>query len=180
MMVCPGCRAAMTPLVLESHYGRSVTIDLCRACQAFWFDDLESLQLDQSSVLQLFRIVGQADQHARPPIPRGALCPRCGSPLVKTVDQQRHSTFEYQRCPDGCGRLTSFHSFLREKDFVTPLSPEQIEQLRVTLRSVNCSNCGAPVDVRHGAACDHCGSQLSLLDVRKANAAAEAFTRWLG
>jgi len=167
-MICPNCRAGMTTLTLTGHYGRSVAVDLCQACQAFWFDGLESLQLEPASVLELFRIVGEAGGGARAPLSDSARCPRCEVRLVRTFDQQRQSKFEYLRCPGGHGRLTSFFNFLREKDFIRPLSAAQIEELRRNLRSSNCSNCGAPVDLAKGAACAHCGSPLSMLDMAQA------------
>ena len=83
---------------------------------------------------------------------------------------QRTTRFEYLRCPNGHGRLTSFFNFLREKDFIRPLTPQQITDLRHSLQAVNCSNCGAAVDLATGAACSHCGSPLSMLDMRQAQA----------
>ena len=158
----------MTQLTLTGHYGRSIVIDLCEGCQAFWFDGLESLQLDASSVLELFRIVGKAGGNARAALADQVRCPRCGAQLVRTFDQQRQSRFEYRRCPEGHGRLTSFFNFLREKDFIRPLSAAQIDELRKNLRTVNCSNCGAPVDVVKGSECAHCRSPLSMLDAGQA------------
>ena len=160
----------MTILNLDGHYGRPVVIDLCKACQAFWFDGLESLQLAPGSVLELFRMVGEAGGDARASLSDDARCPRCNAQLVRTFDRLRQSKFEYRRCPGGHGRLTSFFNFLREKDFIRPLTAAQIEELRRNLRSINCSNCGAPVDLAKGEACAHCGSPLSMLDVRQAEA----------
>ena len=160
----------MSTLSLDGHYGRSVVIDLCQACQAFWFDGLESLQLEPASVLELFRIVGEAGGGVRAPLSGDARCPRCDVQLIQTFDRQRQSKFEYRRCPAGHGRLTSFFNFLREKDFIMPLSAAQIEELRRNLRSINCSNCGAPVDLAKGTACAHCQSPLSMLDVGQAEA----------
>ena len=50
----------MRELTLEGHLGRTVDVDICDSCQAMWFDKYESLQLSASSVLQLFRVIGQA------------------------------------------------------------------------------------------------------------------------
>jgi Zn-finger nucleic acid-binding protein len=158
----------MNSLTLEAHYGRTVAIDLCEKCQAFWFDGTESLQLAPASVLELFRTIGKDGGGARAALSSRARCPRCDAELLKTFDQQRQSKFEYHRCPWGHGRLTSFFNFLREKDFIRPLSEAQIEELRNNLKTVNCSNCGAPVDLAKGAACAHCGSALSMLDVKQA------------
>ncbi len=167
-MTCPNCGAEMTSLTLAGHYERQVVIDLCRSCQTFWFDGLESLQLEPASVLELFRIVGDAGGGVRAQFSAHARCPRCSGKLVKTFDQQRQSKFEYRRCPWDHGRLISFFNFLREKDFIRPLSAAQIEELRRNLRSINCSNCGAPVDLAKTTECAHCGSALSMLDVGQA------------
>jgi len=160
----------MQALTLDGHLGRSVAIDLCHPCQAFWFDGRESLQLAPVSVLQLFRTIGERVGAAVSPLSETSACPVCHMRLVPTHDQQRQTRFEYRRCPLGHGRLTSFFNFLREKDFVRPLSPAQVEDLRRSVQSVNCSNCGAPIDLAKGSACAHCGSPLSMLDLGQADA----------
>jgi predicted Zn-ribbon and HTH transcriptional regulator len=157
----------MNSLTLEGHYQRPVVIDLCESCQAFWFDGMESLQLNAASVLELFRVVGKAGA-VRAQLSDAARCPRCKAELRRTFDQQRASSFEYRRCPADHGRLTTFYNFLREKDFIRPLSAAQIDDLRKNLQSINCSNCGAPVDLAKGTACEHCKSPLSMLDVGQA------------
>ena len=168
--MCPNCRGEMTALTLEGHWGRRVSIDLCHPCQAFWFDGLESLQLSPGSVLQLFKTIGEHATTRAAPWSAAVACPQCGLRLMPTSDQQRATRFEYQRCPQHHGRLISFYNFLREKDFVRPLSAAQIAELGRNIRTVNCSNCGAPVDVVAGAACAHCGSPLSMIDVAQTGA----------
>jgi hypothetical protein len=155
----------MIALTLEGRLGRQVTIDLCHACQAFWFDGFESLQLAPGAVLQLFRTIGEQSATRATPLSATAACPRCAQTLLPTSDQQRTTRFEYLRCPQEHGRLISFFNFLREKDFVRPLSPAQLTQLRRNVQTVNCSNCGAPVDLAAGSTCAHCGSPLSMLDL---------------
>jgi hypothetical protein len=88
--------------------------------------------------------------------------------LRLTQDMQRTTRFSYLRCPNDHGRLTTFFDFLREKDFIRPLTPDQLRELRQSVQAVNCSNCGAPVDVTRGSACTHCGSPLSMLDLKQA------------
>ncbi len=167
-MNCPGCGRPMTALTFDGHLGRSVGVDFCSACQLFWFDRGESLQLAPRSTLQLFRIIGEQTADRRAVISNGPSCPRCGSRLVATHDRQRNTPFQYWRCPRQHGRLITFFDFLREKDFIRPLTPEQIEELRRNLQSVNCSNCGATIDLASASACGHCGSPLSMLDARQA------------
>ncbi len=79
----------------------------------------------------------------------------------------------YFKCPNGHGRLTTFFDFLKEKDFIRPLTPQQIAELRRNVQAVNCSNCGAPIDLAKETACTHCGSALSMLDMKQAAALVE-------
>jgi hypothetical protein len=44
------------------------------------------------------------------------------------------------------------------------LSSAQVAELRAKVRSVNCSNCGAPVDLQNASACGYCRTALSMLD----------------
>jgi len=161
----------MTPEALEGHHGQPIAIDLCLTCQSFWFDARESLRLSPASTLKLFRLIGDQAGATRPAAAGGAPagpCPRCRTPLRMTRDMQRSTRFEYLNCPQGHGRLTTFLNFLREKNFIKPLSAKQIAELRQNLKTVNCSNCGAPVDVALGASCTHCGSPLAMLDMAQA------------
>jgi hypothetical protein len=158
----------MAAHTFEARLGRSVAIDLCLECQLFWFDHGESLQLSPASTLRLFRLIGEHGAQSRRPLPAELPCPRCRGRLQLAYDRQRNTRFQYWRCGAGHGRLTSFFDFLREKDFVRPLSKEQVENLKRSVDAVNCSNCGGPVDLATGSACSHCGSPLSMLDLEQA------------
>jgi hypothetical protein len=152
----------------DAHLGRRVSIDICHACQSFWFDAHESATLTPGSTLTLFRIIGEKIHRPEPSNADLAKCPRCKSRLRRTHDIQRTTKFEYLSCPHAHGRLTTFFDFLREKDFIRPLTPHQIDELRRNVQSVNCANCGAPVDLTRGSACGHCGTALSMLDLKQA------------
>jgi len=165
---CPRCGASMEEETFDGHLGRSVAIDICHACQSFWFDTRESVALSPGSTLALFRVIGEKitrPQHTNSDL---AKCPRCKGRLRRTQDMQRATRFEYLNCPNGHGRLISFFDFLREKDFIRPLTPQQIAELRENVGSVNCANCGGPVDLSKGAVCLHCGTPLSMLDMKQA------------
>lgn len=153
--------------------GGTVDVDVCLACQAFWFDGYESLQLTPASTLQIFRIIGEENGRERRPMPPVTHCPRCRMRLVPTQDLQRTTRFRYGRCARGHGRFITFFDFLREKDFVRTLTTQQVAELRAQVQTVNCSNCGAPVDLDRGSACAHCGSPLSFFDARHAHALIE-------
>lgn len=148
--------------------GTSVVIDVCLPCQAFWFDGRESLQLTPASTLKLFRIIGDEATTTRHALPSRTICPRCGAVLEPVEDMQRTTKFRYRRCPKQHGRFITFFDFLREKDFIKPLSGEQLADLRAHLETVNCSNCGAPVDLGKTSVCSHCRSPLSMLDLKHA------------
>lgn len=153
---------------LAAPYGRTVVIDLCEPCQAFWFDGRESLQLSPGATLTLFRLIGE--RVARPALRDGDLskCPRCRAGLRRVQDRQRSTRFEYFKCPHEHGRFIAFLEFLREKDFIRPLTAAQIAALGASLQTINCSNCGAAVDLARGGGCGHCGSPLSMLDLAQA------------
>jgi hypothetical protein len=158
----------MEEQTFDAHLGRAVGIDICFSCHVFWFDARESISLTPGATLALFRLMG--DRIAEAPVTHRdtARCPRCRTPLRRTSDMQRATRFEYWRCPHDHGRLTTFFDFLREKDFIRPLTPQQVAELRQYVQTVNCSNCGAAVNVTTGAACAHCGSPLSMLDLQQA------------
>ena len=153
---------------LGGHHGRQVAIDLCTRCQAMWFDARESLSLTPAATLALFRLIGQRVQRPEPHRADLEKCPRCRGRLRRTQDMQRATRFEYLRCPNDHGRFITFYEFLREKDFIRPLTTAQIAELAATIQSVNCSNCGAPINLGHEAVCGHCATPLSMLDLRQA------------
>lgn len=169
---CPGCAHAMEALTLEGHSGAAITIDLCATCHAFWFDTHESLKLSPASTLTLFTRIGDAtlgeNGGVKATFPAIMSCPRCSSRLVPTHDRQRDTPFHYWRCDHRHGRYITFFDFLREKSFIKTLSATELAELRRHVQMVNCSNCGGPVDLKNASACPHCGSPLSILDMKQA------------
>jgi Zn-finger nucleic acid-binding protein len=168
-VTCPNCTGEMIERTLEGHLGTKVTIDLCEACQAFWFDGRESLQLSPGATLQLFQVIG-GQARTRQPANETLKCPRCDARMKIVNDLQRSTRFQYRQCPQRHGRFITFFDFLREKNFIRPLTRQQIEELRQHLQAVNCSNCGAAVDLAKGSLCTHCGSALAMLDLKQAEA----------
>lgn len=154
---------------VDGQLDRDVDIDVCMPCQSMWFDAHEHLQLTAGATLTLFRVIGE---NVTRPVWQDkdiAHCPRCRAQLRQTHDLQRATRFEYYRCPNQHGRLTAFFDFLKEKDFIKPLLPHQVAELRKHAHAVNCSNCGAPVDLAANAHCTHCGSPLTMLDLDQAD-----------
>jgi hypothetical protein len=166
-MNCPSCAGGMEALSLEGHLGTTVPIDVCHGCQAFWFDAHESLQLGPGATLRLFEMIGSESSHTGTPLSNVLRCPRCRLRLRLTNDQQRNTPFHYWRCDREDGRFITFFNFLQEKNFIHPMSPQQIDELRRNVQSVNCSNCGGPVDLAKQSACPHCGTPLSMFDLKQ-------------
>ena len=167
-MECPGCRSEMKRVTVDAVLGVTVDIDVCSACRAFWFEPYETLHLTPGSTLELFRMIANASRGGGA-VPAGDRwrCPQCGGRLLLTHDRQRNTPFQYWRCDRGHGRFTSFTDFLKEKNFIQPLSAQQIAELRRNVRMINCTNCGAPVDIVKDSVCHHCGSPLAMLDMVK-------------
>jgi len=152
----------------DGHTGREIEIDLCVPCQTIWFDGRESLQLTPGATLATFRLIGENVGRPSPQHRDIVRCPRCSAQLRRTRDLQRSTRFEYFRCPNNHGRLTTFFEFLKEKDFIKPLTTQQVTELRSSVQAINCSNCGAPIDLARRADCEHCRSPLSMLDLQQA------------
>ncbi len=163
-MNCPGCAAQMQHLALDGKLGTTVDVDLCAPCRAIWFDHLEDLRLAPGATLSLFGLISTPSAAPATPLSGALRCPRCHTHLALTHDMQRATRFQYWRCEAEHGRLITFVDFLREKDFVRPLTLAQINELRQTVRTVNCGNCGAPIDLAKDSVCAHCGSPVSMLD----------------
>ena len=155
----------MERMTVEGVLGRPVDVDICRRCRAFWFEPYETLHLTAASTIQLFKVI--SEQTAATSLTSATYCPQCGAQLLLTHDRQRNTPFTYWRCDHGHGRFTPFIDFLREKDFIHPLSPAQIAELRENVQEIHCSNCGAPIDLTHDSACSHCGSPLAMIDMKK-------------
>jgi len=170
---CPNCAAAMEPMPFRDHYGRDLIIDICVVCQGLWFDGTELLQLGPESTLGLFRFIAE---HGGNPREMQAVmaCPRCRMRLVRGTDRARDTIFHYARCPRDHGRFVTFFQFLRARQFVRALSGPEIDELRRRVRQVNCSNCGAPIEINRAAACKYCRTPLSMIDPDQMSKAVQA------
>jgi len=166
-MLCPSCHAEMTNIELDARLGATLAIDLCAGCKAIWFDRFEDLQISPAATLKVFGIISERSTAASSPLTGALRCPRCQSRLLHTHDIQRNTPFRYWRCDAGHGRLMTFMDFLRQKDFVRPLSPQQLQQLRENVQTINCSNCGAAIDLAKDSLCKHCGSAVTMLDLQQ-------------
>ena len=158
-----------------------VALDFCFPCQVIWFDNYESQQLTPGGVLEVFKTLSEHQSPARAPAAATLACPRCQSRLVLTHDLQHTTRFTYSRCEFGHGHLTPFFQFLLEKSFVRPITGAELAELKAKLKSIQCSNCGAPLDLERDNACRYCGTPISILDpdavAKTVTALADAQTR---
>jgi hypothetical protein len=154
----------MAAQTLEGHYGRTIELDWCAGCGAFWFDANESIALTPGSVLRLFALIHEKSGDPHLPLPDTLSCPRCRGRLTRTADMQRGTRFQYFRCGGEHGRFITAAEFLREKNFVRPLAPAELAELRRRVKMIQCSSCGAPVDLTAGSVCAHCRAPVSMLD----------------
>jgi len=157
----------MTDWALDTRLGVPVTADVCPPCQAFWFDQGKDFQLSPRSTLQLMKYIGEHSSSAKPVLRQDLMCPQCGSTLTLAHDIARSVRFTYWNCPNQHGHFISFFEFLKEKNFIHPLSPQELQKLRETIQTVNCSSCGAAIDLQTNSSCPFCHSPISILDLKE-------------
>src|SRR5207302_11207697 len=75
--------------------------------------------------------------------------------------------FTYWRCANDDGHFIGFLEFLKEKNFIHPLSSEQINELRQNVLFVNCSNCVASINLESDSVCSFCRAPISMLDMKQ-------------
>ena len=157
----------MTDWTLDGRLGTQVTIDVCTGCQSFWFDEHKSLQLSAGATLKLMKYIGEHTSTVKPTMSATLRCPRCSGQLSQAHDLVRNMRFNYWGCGSGHGRFISFFDFLKEKNFIHALSPQEIQQLKLNVQSINCSSCGASIDLKANSACPYCHSPITMLDMKQ-------------
>jgi hypothetical protein len=157
----------MTDWTLDGHLSTPVIVDVCTACQAFWFDQHKSLQLSAGSTLKLMKFIGEHSSTVKPTLSNVLRCPRCGGQLSLMHDFVRNMRFNYWGCGNGHGRFIGFFDFLKEKNLIHALSPQEIQQLKQNVQIVNCCNCGAAIDLQANSACPYCHSPITMLDMKQ-------------
>jgi hypothetical protein len=154
----------MDRLAMGGVHGTDIEIDLCFACHLMWFDNRESIQLSPRGTLDLFKVLQEHRDDPRHSLKDRLVCPRCRRRLSLSRDIGKGGRFSYYSCPQRHGRLTPFSEFLKEKQFVRALNPAEQARVRAEVKNVQCSGCGAPVDVVKAFQCEHCGSPITVLD----------------
>lgn len=170
----------MSLYVLPGHYGRSIDVDVCLDCNAIWFDQWESSQLSPDGVVSLFQLIhqrGGASSSAGAKLGEGLRCLSCGDSMKTVNDRVKSTRFVYQSCRHGHGRLTTFYNFLSEKQFVRELTQAERTKLCATVRQIQCSGCGAPVDLTKHDACSYCRAPISVFDRDAARKAIDHYLR---
>jgi hypothetical protein len=154
----------MDRLAMDGIYGSDVELDLCFACHALWLDNRESIQLSPKGTLDLFHVLHDHRDDPRQALGAKLSCQRCMRRLTLSRDIGKGGRFSYYACPGKHGRLTPFSEFLKEKQFVRELSQMEQNRVRAELKHVQCSSCGAPVDLMQSFQCGHCGAPIAVLD----------------
>ena len=154
----------MDRVAADGVYGAPIELDLCFGCHVMWLDDRESIHLSPKGTLDLFQILHEHRDDPRHALGRKLACRRCKRPLSLAHDIGKYGRLSYYACPAKHGRLTPFSEFLKEKQFVRELSQTEQNRVRAELKKVQCSSCGAPVDLMKSFQCEHCGSPIAVLD----------------
>ena len=149
---------------VAGHNGVEIELDLCHACHGIWFDGNENLRMSPQGVIDLFGDLHQHRDDPHTPLAQTMHCPRCRRTLAQGVDVVKSGRYFTHRCPERHGRFTTFSSFMIEKGFVRQLTRPEIDDLAERVKVIECTSCGAPVDLRKEHACLYCRAALSLLD----------------
>jgi endogenous inhibitor of DNA gyrase (YacG/DUF329 family) len=157
----------MTDWTLGGRLGTQLTIDVCAPCQAFWFDQHKDLQLSPGSTLQLMKYIGEHSSSPKSALAQVLRCPRCADQLTLAHNMTRTVRFVYWQCANQHGHFIVFLEFLKEKNFIRPLSPAEIQHLRESVQTVKCPSCGAAIDLRASSDCPYCHSPVSMLDLKE-------------
>jgi ribosomal protein S26/Zn-finger nucleic acid-binding protein len=165
-LTCGNCRQPMQPLALPGHYGRSVELDLCRACHLVWFDQTETARLSGPALLELIGQMAAAQTLPHELLRAGAGCARCGAALKTVHNQSRWGRSLQLECTKGHGAYQTFAQFLQEKGLLRPMSRIDRARLVDVRGHIDCVNCGAALG-RDDEQCSHCLSVPSLLDVAR-------------
>lgn len=160
---------------LAARDGSGVELDICFACQGIWFDASENLKLAPAAVVELFRLLHTHRDDQRQPLALQMDCPRCAHPLQKGFDVVRSGRYVTYRCGQRHGRFSAFSSFMIEKGFVRLLTQPEIDDIARRVAIINCTSCGAPVDLRKDHACPHCRSAFSLIDPQAVQQALQGY-----
>ena len=158
-------------------HGGVVELDLCFACQGMWFDPSENLKLAPAAVAELFRVLHERRDTPRQPLASTLGCPRCSGSLTTGFDVVRSGRYVTYRCAHGHGRFSAFSSFMIEKGFVRQLTRPEIDDIAQRVAVIQCTGCGAPVDLRKDHACPHCRSAFSLLDPKAVEQALQGYAK---
>jgi len=155
----------------------TVELDLCFACQGMWMDRHENLKLAPSAVAELFKTLHEHRDAQHHPLAQRLDCPRCRSSLAQGFDVVRSGRYMTYRCAKQHGRFSTFSSFMIEKGFVRQLTPAEVDDIAKRVAVLNCTSCGAPVDLRKDHACPHCRSAFSLLDPSAVEKALQGYAK---
>lgn len=154
-----------------------VDLDLCFSCRSIWFDRYESLQLEAASVIELFRTISAHSHDQWQPVGYQPACPRCGDPLVTTMDRAKSGAFNYLRCRQQHGHLIVFSQFMIEKGFIRQLGGAELDRLKTEIGIIRCAGCGSPIDIRKDSACPYCHAPIAILDPEAIEAALAGYQK---
>lgn len=152
-----------------------VDLDLCFSCRSIWFDKYESLQLEASSVIELFRTISAHSHDQWQPLSDKPSCPRCGDLLVTTIDRAKSGAFNYLRCRQQHGHFIVFSQFMIEKGFIRQLGSAELDKLKAEIGIIRCAGCGSPIDIRKDSACPYCHAPIAILDPQAIEAALASY-----
>jgi hypothetical protein len=154
---CTSCQQPLKELILEGHYGQSVSTDICGNCHLVWFDAFESVRLSGLGWVGLLREM--------------MATPRAAQNLKAVRNLTRFGRTAALECEQGHGHYQGFALLLAERGLVRTLTTRDLAALQKDSVQPSCLNCGAPVEhvpttlSGDTPLCNHCDTPLMLFDL---------------
>ena len=167
---CTSCQQPLKEVMLEGHYGQSVSTDICGNCHLVWFDAFESVRLSGLGWVSLLREM-MATPRAAQNVPAALQCVRCKGGLKAVRNLTRFGRAAALECPRGHGHFQGFALLLAERGLVRSLNSRDLAALKEENTPPSCLNCGAPVESvptelsGQTPACTHCETPLMMFDL---------------
>jgi hypothetical protein len=167
---CTCCQQPLKELILEGHYGQSVSTDICGNCHLVWFDAFESVRLSGLGWVGLLREM-MAMPRAAQNVPAKLQCVRCKGDLKAVRNLTRFGRTAALECERGHGHYQGFALLLAERGLVRTLTTRDLAALQKDNVQPSCLNCGAPVEhvpttlSGETPVCSHCDTPLMLFDL---------------
>lgn len=125
-MICPNDNIEMQSVEVESHYGKTVTLDQCPKCGGIWFDHFELYSVKQGQAEKIESLKVDTLQASSPIENSELLCPRESTKLVHFKDPVFPKDIIIARCPICNGFWLNRGEFIKYQNYRESLKEPRV------------------------------------------------------